>query len=89
MLITRLTTIDNPYDPFSQFDDWYAYDEQLGYHTCEYLGRVTRTSNAFGELEDNAATESAINDIIRLNPGMYKRVTKDYPDDEELIGNVN
>ena len=35
-----LTTIDNPYDPFSQFDDWLAFDEGKGYFTCEYLARM-------------------------------------------------
>ena len=26
--IVALTTIDNPYDPVDQYDDWYAFDTQ-------------------------------------------------------------
>ena len=36
----RLTTFDNPFDPFEQFTSWFLYDEEQGYHTCAYLGRI-------------------------------------------------
>ena len=26
-----LTTIDNPFDPFEQFDEWLMFDKQKGY----------------------------------------------------------
>jgi hypothetical protein len=29
-----LTTVDNPYNPFLQWDDWYAFDMMKGYDTC-------------------------------------------------------
>ena len=32
-----LTTTDNPYDPFTQYDAWYRFDEGKGYHSCAYL----------------------------------------------------
>ncbi len=32
-MAVRLTTVDNPYDPFTQWDEWYAYDEGKGYAT--------------------------------------------------------
>lgn len=38
-----LTTIDNPYDPFDQFTEWMLYDEEKGYHSTSYLGRIART----------------------------------------------
>ena len=47
-----LTTTDNPYDPFTQFDDWFAFDESMGYHTCSYLARVCKTSEDFSEADD-------------------------------------
>jgi len=31
--MAMLSTSDNPYDPFTQYDDWFAYDEQAGYHS--------------------------------------------------------
>ncbi len=40
-----LTTEDNPYNPFTNFDEWYAFDTQKGYNTCGYLARVSFTSS--------------------------------------------
>ena len=37
-----LTTFDNPYDPFEQFTQWFMFDEEKGYHTTAYLGRIAR-----------------------------------------------
>lgn len=69
---SMLTTIDNPYDPFTQYDDWYGYDESKGYHTCAYLARVTRTSNELSEADYNAAIDEAIDDIIKHDAlGIY------------------
>lgn len=43
-----LTTIDNPYDPFDQFTEWMLYDEEKGYHSTSYLGRIARTYHKLG-----------------------------------------
>ena len=73
-----LTTIDNPYDPFSQFDDWKAFDDFKGYHTCEYLGRIARTANDLSYADQAIAVEQASDEIVELNVlGIYKKVTKE------------
>lgn len=71
-----LTTIDNPYDPFEQFDEWYQYDNDKGYNTCGYLDRVADLPNDLSDEEAKIATERAIDTII-LNDFMniYKKVT--------------
>lgn len=33
-----LTTVDNPWNPFTHFREWYVYDIMHGYHTLSYLG---------------------------------------------------
>ena len=72
-----LTTIDNPYDPFSQFDDWLAFDEGKGYFTCEYLARMVFISDIMTEEEKAEEIERAIDDICKLNIlGIYKKVKK-------------
>lgn len=72
---TMVTTLDNPYNPFTQFDDWYAFDESKGYHTCSYLARIAKTSNELSERENLIEQEKAIDEIISLNLlGIYKRV---------------
>ena len=29
-----ITTEDNPYDPFTQFQHWLSWDQSHGYDTC-------------------------------------------------------
>lgn len=70
-----LSTIDNPYSPFTQFDEWKAFDESKGYFTCEYLARVTNTSSELPDELADKAVDDAINDICRLNVlGIYRKV---------------
>lgn len=73
----RLTTFDNPYDPFDQFEQWFLYDEEKGYHTCGYLGRIARTSDSLSEQENNEEVERAIDEIIKYDfLNVYKKVKR-------------
>ena len=47
-----LTTEDNPYDPYEQFEQWFAYDTAKGYNSCGLLERVANTSDELSP-EDN------------------------------------
>ena len=70
-----LTTVDNPYDPFTEFDAWYGFDQSHGYRTCEYLARSVFDSPENSELESIQSTNKAIEDIVRLNAtGYWKKV---------------
>lgn len=71
-----LTTYDNPYDPFTQFEDWYNYDTQNGYFTCSYLGRISHTSPELPDSDNSIEIENAMNDICNLHPSLYKIVYK-------------
>ena len=73
-----LTTIDNPYDPFTQFREWYAYDEEKGYSTCSYLARVANTTKDLGEVEYQREINEAIDEILFYNlGGVYKKIVKE------------
>lgn len=73
--VMMVTTIDNPYDPFTQFDDWKAFDEYKGYYTCEYLARIADTSPDLSDVEYSLEMNRAIEEICRINPlGLYKKV---------------
>jgi hypothetical protein len=75
---TLLTTIDNPYNPFTQWDEWYAFDTSKGYNTCAYLARVTITSDELSSADEDLAIQSAIDEIVKINIlGIYKKVTRD------------
>lgn len=72
-----LTTVDNPYDPFTQFDDWYAFDLRQGYNTCEYLARICYTSDALSDELNAAEIERAIDEAVKYNViGVYKKVKR-------------
>lgn len=72
-----LTTFDNPFDPFEQFTSWFLFDEEKGYHSTSYLGRIARTSEQFSDEENEIEIERAIDEIIKYDfRNIYKKVKK-------------
>lgn len=72
-----LTTVDNPYDPYEQFDQWFAYDSAHGYDTCGYLDRIARTSPDLSAEDNRFAVNAAIDEIIANDAAhMYKKIVK-------------
>ena len=79
VLRLALTTEDNPYDPFDEFEEWFNFDVTQGYHTCAYLARVTTTSTDLTEADQLAATNEAIEEILELNlTGNYQVVEREF-----------
>lgn len=72
-----ITTVDNPYDPFTEFDAWYSFDEAAGYHTTAFLARIVKTSEELSEADQDVEIENAINEIVRENVlGIYRKVER-------------
>lgn len=70
--------IDNPFDPFEQFTSWLLFDEEKGYHSCSYLGRIARTSDQLSDEENDLEVERAIDEIVKYDfRNIYKKVTRD------------
>lgn len=71
-----LTTVDNPFNPHTHFDEWRVYDEQvLHYHTTSFLARIVRSSDDLSEADQHVAIEAAIEEIVRENVlGLYRKV---------------
>lgn len=70
-----VTTLDNPFNPFTQFDEWFAFDTDKGYNTCSYLARIAKTSNELSEKDEEQAINVAVEEIVRMNVlGIYKKV---------------
>lgn len=79
-----MTTLDNPWDFFTQTDEWYAFDRAAGYDTPGYLARVTMASSDMSNAELQDAIEAAVDDICRLNiTGNYKKIVREMPDEDE------
>lgn len=62
-----LSTIDNPFNPFEDFNSWFLFDVEKGYNSCSYLARIARTSNEFTEEEEAEEIERAIDEIIQYD----------------------
>jgi hypothetical protein len=72
-----LTTKDNPYSPYDQFDLWSLYDIEKGYNTCELLGRIVHLEDDMSEKEKEDAMDRAIDQIIKYDDlNIYVRATE-------------
>lgn len=73
-----LTTIDNPFDPFEQFDEWLSFDKEKGYDSSERVDRIAHYSDEMTDVEINQETERAIDEIIQYDfLNIYKKVSKE------------
>lgn len=72
-----LTTVDNPFDPFTRFNEWFEYDVSMGYNTSSFLDRVANVSNDLPEPDQALAIQDAIDQIVEENvSGMWKKITR-------------
>jgi hypothetical protein len=72
-----LTTVDNPFDPFAEFDEWLEYDQLMGYNTPSLLDRIAKVSNDLSEADQAQAVQDAIDEIVAENvSGMWRKVSR-------------
>ena len=76
-----ITTKDNPFSPFTQFKEWYAFDTAHNYHTSEYLAALSAHSYGLGENMNEMADETAIDEMLKLN--LYGNYIKVHRSDYE------
>lgn len=73
-----LTTLDNPFDPLEQFDQWFLFDTEKGYNSSAYLARIAKISDELSEEENDEEIERAIDEIIKYDfENIYKKVKKE------------
>ena len=77
-----LTTIDNPFDPFTQFQAWYTFDCGKRYDTYNYLDRVVNITKDMTKKEVDEAYDQGMKDIVFYNPELYRIVSKEVEVDE-------
>lgn len=72
---TMLTTSDNPWNPFTHWDEWYSFDLSHGYDTCGLLARVVKSSTELSDDDQDEAIDLAIAEILTENlNSLYKLV---------------
>lgn len=84
-----LTTVDNPFNPFTRFDEWFQYDTRMGYHTSAFLDRIANVSNDLSEADQAMAIQWAIDEIVEENvSGMWRKVSRDSAQQLEIVHDV-
>lgn len=63
-----LTTSDNPWNPFTHWNEWYTFDESKKYCTCGLIARFTNVSYDESEQEQEDDGVQAINRVLELFP---------------------
>ena len=82
MRAVMVTTDDNPYDYFDQFEQWKDFDENAGYNTLSYLARVANVSDDMPDSIYNKEVERAVDEICYFNlTGNYKKIVRDVEDE--------
>lgn len=72
-----LTTVDNPFDPFTQFREWYTFDLSKGYNTPGLLARLVASSYELSDADQALIVQQAIDEIVRENAlGLYRKVPR-------------
>ena len=83
MANVMLSTVDNPYNPFTDFDEWYAFDDMKAREEnrptcCSYLARMMKESDDVSDQELEEITEAVVDDICELNlTGKFIKIVKE------------
>jgi hypothetical protein len=71
-----LTTVDNPYHPHHQFDEWLVWDETHGYCSSGMLARIAKLSDELSEADQATEIQRAIDEIVQENVlGVCKKIS--------------
>lgn len=61
-----LTTMDNKYDPFKDFDQWLVEDQRLGHNCCSIQAEIANTSSNLNDEDNITITNKAIDDFVTI-----------------------
>lgn len=63
-----VTTMDNPWNPFTHYHEWLSYDMEKGYNTGEWIHILTRTSNDLLPEEVDEQIDAGIARLLEIDP---------------------
>lgn len=70
-----LTTLDNPWNPFVNFEEWLQTDIAKGYNTLGYVARIAKTDSDMNDELYLTKVNEAIDEIVKFNPtNLYVKV---------------
>ena len=68
MVDYAVTTLDNPYNPFTQFPEWLTFDLTKGYNTNGHIAAFSDVSPLMEDDDIDAWTDLAIDLFLEFNP---------------------
>ena len=71
---SMLTTFDNPFNPFTEFDRWWKEDLLLGHNCCGLLANESNVSDVSSDEVNDKAIIEAMERIVKREPMVYKIV---------------
>ncbi len=83
MADVRITTADNPFNPFDDFDRWYKFDTIHGYNSLGLVARLAFISDQLSEVEKLDEEERAIDSIVSSDinvDGNWRKLTREDAD---------
>lgn len=67
-----LTTNDNPWSFFDNFEEWFAFDISHNYNCCGIVARLSNVTKDMTTKEKDAAIREAIETFVKEEPtGLY------------------
>lgn len=79
-MTAMLSRIDNPFNPFEDFDSWYDYDLTVSKNesrrdTCGLLAYFVQSSPELSDKEEEDLIDDAIDEILKNDlEGIYTKV---------------
>lgn len=76
-----VTTIDNPWNPFTNYHNWLDFDMQHGYNTDQWIYILTRGSNDLPKEENEELIDAGVARLLELDPfGLHVKVYENEAD---------
>lgn len=72
-----LTTVDNPWNPFTEFADWYTWDIKYKHYTLNKLATIAENlaNEELSESSQDDAMTAAMDDLLKRDKiGLYRAV---------------
>lgn len=71
-----LTTFDNPFNPFTEFEAWFKEDLILGHNCCGILANTANISDVASDDVNEKDILEAMDYICEQFPLIYRKVQK-------------
>lgn len=70
-----LTTYDNPFNPFTQFDAWWKEDLRLGHDCCGTLAKESLTNDVDSDSLNERVILETIDRLVAEEPLIFRKVS--------------